>query len=1240
MGTSKRLWITICGLLVALTCLKAADHHHQQQQTAEESFDSIDQDYEPVDITNYEYENQEQDEDEQNAEGIEQNSGKEPSRVNFITPTTSPVFRELNPKHNSQICSTWGNHHFKTFDGDIFYFPGKCNYLLTSNCKSDFEDFNIQIRRKMKKNIPTISSINIRIEGADFVLLENNITFNGEEVDKLPFSFGGVQISKTGTYVKLYSKIGITLVWNEEDSLMMEVNQKFANQTCGLCGDFNGIKTYNEFVLNDAKLTPQQYGNLHKYNGPKEQCDDVTETEEEKCPNHPQKNICRQVLTSPAFEQCNRIVDVTRYIEICEEDLCKCKDNTTGFCLCNTFTEYSRQCTHAGGKPKNWRTSKLCPLRCAYNMVFRECGTACQDTCSNPERSLVCDDHCKDGCICPPGTIFDDIGKTGCIPKEQCSCTFNGEVYKAGSGYSENCQTCTCEGGKWSCVKKPCFGMCSLEGGAHITTFDLSRYNFHGDCSYMMTKSCNNTLYSILVELRKCGLTDTETCLKSLTLSLNGGKDIILVKHCGSVYVNSVYSHLPVSSSSVVIFKPTSFFIILETTFGIQLKVQTVPDMQVYIKADPSLMGQTCGLCGNFNNIQADDFTALNGVIEGSGSSFGNLWKTQAECPNVKSSFENPCALSTENNQFATHWCSFLTDSEGPFAACHKTVDPTTYHENCMFDTCNCAKSEECMCTALSSYFYACTIKGIDLRGWRKDVCNSYTKCPDTFQYSYASSTCSPTCRSLSEPDITCAIERYPVDGCICEDGKYMNDNGKCVLPALCSCYYKGTPVDPEEVIHDNGAMCTCTNGKLECIGKKPEKPVCDYPMVYFDCSNTTAGTKGSECHKSCSTYDMECYSTQCISGCMCPEGLVSNEEGECVREEDCPCMHNNDIYEPGDTIRVQCNTCTCKNRMWDCTKNTCLGTCVTYGDGHYITFDNHRYRFNGDCEYTLAQNYELKLGDQKFDVVKRDVGQYVAFKVRQMGIYLVVEAANGLVLVWNKKTTIFVKLHPNFQGQTCGICGNYDGHVGNDFGTRSGSLVGDVFEFGNSWKLSASCPDAVEIKDPCVANPYRKAWAQRQCSMITGPTFFGCHSLVDPVKYYDACVNDACACDTGGDCECFCTAVASYAQACSEAGHCVNWRTPTICPIFCDYYNREHGCEWHYKPCGAPCMKTCMNPTGVCYNNLPGLEGCYPNCPQDKPYFDEESMLCVSSCHCFDEYGQEYKPGQRMPGPNKCALW
>lgn len=45
--------------------------------------------------------------------------------------------------------------------------------------------------------------------------------------------------------------------------------------------------------------------------------------------------------------------------------------------------------------------------------------------------------------------------------------------------------------------------------------------------------------------------------------------------------------------------------------------------------------------------------------------------------------------------------------------------------------------------------------------------------------------------------------------------------------------------------------------------------------------------------------------------------------------------------------------------------------------------------------------------------------------------------------------------------------------------------------------------------------------------------------------------MDDACACDTGGDCECFCTAVAAYAQACNELDICVSWRTPSICREF-----------------------------------------------------------------------------------------
>lgn len=82
-------------------------------------------------------------------------------------------------------------------------------------------------------------------------------------------------------------------------------------------------------------------------------------------------------------------------------------------------------------------------------------------------------------------------------------------------------------------------------------------------------------------------------------------------------------------------------------------------------------------------------------------------------------------------------------------------------------------------------------------------------------------------------------------------------------------------------------------------------------------------------------------------------------------------------------------------------------------------------------------------------------------------------------------------------QGRVCGLCGNFDGNALNDFTTRSQSVVGDVLEFGNSWKFSPSCPDARAPKDPCTANPYRKSWAQKQCSIINSATFSACRAHV-----------------------------------------------------------------------------------------------------------------------------------------------
>lgn len=57
-----------------------------------------------------------------------------------------------------------------------------------------------------------------------------------------------------------------------------------------------------------------------------------------------------------------------------------------------------------------------------------------------------------------------------------------------------------------------------------------------------------------------------------------------------------------------------------------------------------------------------------------------------------------------------------------------------------------------------------------------------------------------------------------------------------------------------------------------------------------------------------------------------------------------------------------------------------------------------------------MFQGIEIQLGDEKFQV-KRGEGEDIPYKVHTVGLYLVVEAQNGLVLMWNKKTTLMIKL-------------------------------------------------------------------------------------------------------------------------------------------------------------------------------------------------------------------------------------
>lgn len=80
---------------------------------------------------------------------------------------------------------------------------------------------------------------------------------------------------------------------------------------------------------------------------------------------------------------------------------------------------------------------------------------------------------------------------------------------------------------------------------------------------------------------------------------------------------------------------------------------------------------------------------------------------------------------------------------------------------------------------------------------------------------------------------------------------------------------------------------------------------------------------------------------------------------------------------------------------------------------------------------FLLFQSYELILGEEHVSVVKRGQNDEVPYTVRYMGMYLVIETTSGLILMWDKKTSIFIKLSPDFKVWNQELNGNLQSRFG-----------------------------------------------------------------------------------------------------------------------------------------------------------------------------------------------------------------
>ncbi|KAM9352375.1 von Willebrand factor [Symphorus nematophorus] len=1177
-------------------------------------------------------------------------------------------------------CSLFGRDHVHTFDGVLYEFPGDCSYLLAGDCNHRsftlLGDFTGGKRTGVTLFLGDVFELHLSVDGR---------LSQGEKRLSLPYASHAVFVGSELGFYKLWSEeFGFTVTIDNAANIALTLTKHHANRTCGLCGNFNSVSA-DEYTAQEGFLTEDSYdfANSWAVKGAGQSCRRVSNPIQSCNTTKETSSIlsgCSVLQTSSVFLHCAHLVSPEAFLLLCQEEACHCAKSGVEDCYCPILLEYARTCHAHGILLRGWQAESQCFPKCPIGMQYSECTKSCSTTCHSLNIQEVCKEECVDGCTCPVGKVLDG---NRCVDVSQCSCVHMGRHFPPGSTISQDCNTCVCRHGSWECTNEGCPGECLVVGQSHFKTFDNKFFTFTGRCQYLLARDCADSGFAVIIENVQCADDQDAVCTRSVTLSLPSLEDMtVKLKHGGVVSVNSMDIQTPMHHGHLHIQRSVQSSV--HVKFGDDLRLDWDGRGRVLLKLGPQWAGKTCGLCGNYNGNQGDDFLSGSGLVEAGPQAFSQSWRINGDCEATHKHETDPCAINPKRVRFAEEACVVMMSDV--FSPCHFLVNPGPFQRFCRYDVCACVDGEECLCSALASYSAACAAKGV-LLNWRSpSLCE--LECPVGQVYEACGSMCDRTCRSLSGVEAGCEGERVCEEGCFCPVGKYLSNSGECVTADLCTCLHDGQLYQPKDVYADHNSICYCENGSMRCSSpemstllsdlfydddlapsRERRSAQCPPPLIRTHCD---AGEKGLECARTCQNLELPCVSLACIPGCLCPPGTVRHRR-ECIAPEQCPCYHNNRPYASGQTISVDCNTCVCENRKWRCTEKVCDGVCRTVGEGHYISFDGFKYSFPGLCQYVLVQDmcngeegsFRVLVENEACGIVghrcakavtifyqgglivmqdgevkmKKPVLQGSQVEIVRSGQFYTLLLGKHISLSWDKGTRLLVHISATYRGRVCGLCGNFDGNVNNDLMSSNNQLEVDSSHFGNSWKVIPSCADVTQIPAPCSDNIVKLVTVEQSCRVITGSLFRECNSQVDAEPYVEMCVEAACSCPSVGDCACFCDVIAAYAQACSERGVSVTWRSNDLCPVSCEELNPkkpgvgEELCQWRYNTCGPACPITCQHPDPL-HCSLSCVEGCHAYCPPGQ-LLDEVAMRCVdpSQCQvCIHE-------GQRISHGNKVIL-
>ncbi|XP_078687333.1 von Willebrand factor-like [Branchiostoma floridae x Branchiostoma belcheri] len=437
------------------------------------------------------------------------------------------------------------------------------------------------------------------------------------------------------------------------------------------------------------------------------------------------------------------------------------------------------------------------------------CTNGCQNEglCVAPERC-----SCKDGWggqTCEIPTCDEPCLHGGtCVAPNQCACAQHYGGTRCQYSLFENDHT-----QQFGAASTHPGRVCSAWSGRHFLTFDGRYFDFpaHADCSYLLAGDCMDYAFSVMV--REDGECTVDRCTLRIDLRIKDTDVTIQHKDGHHVSVNDKRVALPYSYQGINV-ESTGAYVRLYSALGVM--VSWDGQGSVYVELDPDHHNKTCGLCGNFNGIDADDFRSRSGELLHNTMEFGNNWRmTGAEetCPFVPFDTPGTCAgVPSDDLQEFFQICSVLSES-ADFRPCRNAMDPTPYIHACVSDLCSCAyeSRDECLCSALTQYSRACAHSEVVLSWRSQDFC--WHECPAGKIHEECGTACPRTCRNL---DSSYACAEHCVDGCFCPSGT-VHHGDACVPEANCSCLHNGREYQPGQTTRQGCNQCFCEGGRWTC---------------------------------------------------------------------------------------------------------------------------------------------------------------------------------------------------------------------------------------------------------------------------------------------------------------------------------------------------------------------------------------------------------------------------------------